>query len=91
MKKGLLLLLLTGLLLFRVIATEQQRDSLLTQLSQQSGADKINSLIALSDLIVYATPEQAKLYADSAMKQAQALQETNLWYQALKSSCYANG
>ncbi|MFA6590234.1 MAG: tetratricopeptide repeat protein, partial [Bacteroidales bacterium] len=91
MKKGLLLLLLTGFLFCRLIATEQQRDSLLTLLSQQSGTDKINSLIALSDLIVYATPEQAKVYADSALNLAQDLQETKLRYKALKSRGYAHG
>lgn len=91
MKRGLLFLLLCSLLTGRAAATEQQRDSLLTQLSQQSGADKINSLIALSDLIVYATPEQAKLYADSALNLAQDLQETKLRYKALKSRGYAHG
>lgn len=91
MKRALLFLLICSLLQGRTSATERQRDSLLSVLSVQSGTDKIKSLIALSDLIVYATPEQAKLYADSALHLASDLQETKLSYKALKSRGYAHG
>ncbi len=91
MKRGLLFFLLSILIPGPAAATEQQIDSLLAVLIRQSGASKINSLIEMSDLIVYASPEQAKLYADSAMQLATEMQDTRLRYKALKSRGYAHG
>lgn len=72
-------------------ASSKQRDNLTALPGQQSGTEKINTLIELSDSLVYAFPEQAKQYADSAISLSVSVQNLALRYKALKARGYAHG
>jgi tetratricopeptide (TPR) repeat protein len=75
----------------QTIKADNERDSLTALLKHQKGAEKVSTLIALSDHVVYAAPAEAIVFADEAMTMAETLNETTLRFKALKARGYANG
>lgn len=79
------------LILFRSYAFHHTRDSLKALLHIQLGKDRLNTLIALSDHITYASPAEAIKLANEAIRLAENLDERTLRFKALKIRGYANG
>lgn len=70
---------------------QNEKDSLSRLFSQQTGIERAQTLIRLSDRIVYASPAKALEYAVEAMEIAEKLQNEPLRYKALKARGYAFG
>jgi len=71
-------------------AQDKQRDSLMALLPVQTGAEKLNTLIELSDRLLYQDPDTAIAFANQAYQLAIETRETHLRYKALKIRAYAN-
>ena len=77
-------------LYFSALAQDRVRDSLYAVLDGQTGSERLNTLVLLSDRILYQNPDTAIVYADEAYNLARELRETTLRYKALKIRAYAN-
>jgi tetratricopeptide (TPR) repeat protein len=73
-----------------IAAPDKVRDSLMTVLEEQTGTDRLNTLLELSDRLLYQLPDEAIVYADEAYRLAVELRETGVRYKALKTRAYAN-
>jgi len=87
--RGILVTLLLSLSILSY-AQDKMRDSLLAVLDNQTGTERINTLILLSDRLLYQNPDTAIVYANEAYTLAQSLKEPTLRYKALKIRAYAN-
>ena len=72
------------------IAQDRERDSLLTLLPEQMGVERLNTLLELSDRLLYHNPDTAVSYASEAYELARELRETDLGFKALKIRASAN-
>lgn len=77
--------------MLQTIKADNERDSLTALLKHQTGTEKISTLIALSDHVVYTSPADAIVFADQAMTLAEKSKDTALRFKALKARGYANG
>lgn len=86
----LLLLFIGCCLSSALLAQDRVRDSLLSALNDQTGSERLNTLILLSDRLLYQNPDTAIVYANEAYNIARELRESTLRYKALKIRAYAN-
>ena len=73
-----------------LFSEDKVRDSLYSVLDKQTGRERLNTLILLSDRLLYQNPDTAIVYADEAYNLARELKETTVRYKALKIRAYAN-
>ncbi|MDD3488809.1 MAG: tetratricopeptide repeat protein [Paludibacter sp.] len=74
-----------------ILAVNNVRDSLENLLSSQSGNQRLQTLLLLSDHLTYDVPVDAVKYATEAMQLAEYLRTDSLKFKALKIRGYANG
>lgn len=90
-KWHLLLIIFLNLSCWQLAATDSVRDSLRALLPEQTGSERLSTLIELSNRLVYIAPQEAIYLADEAIELARNLRDTPMRFRALKARGHAYG
>lgn len=90
-KSPILLIVFLTSFCMHTAATESVRDSLRAVLTEQTGSERLATLVELSNRLVFIAPQEAINLADEAIELAIELRDIPMRFRALKARGYAYG